>query len=276
MPFAGLTPAHRFAGQRWQDGQASGREDLVAEETPVALLYNGTPHVVMMATPDHLEDFAIGFSLTEGLIRRAEEVTALEVLVHPEGLAVQLTIQDGVLPDLGARRRNLTGRTGCGLCGAETLAQAMRQPRPVAGGPVIAPEALQRALHALDAGQPLNAATGAVHAAAWCLPSGEVWQVREDVGRHNALDKLAGAMARAGCDPTQGFLLVSSRASYELVQKACQLGVGVLVAISAPTGLAIRMAREAGLTLAAFARPGRHTVYTHGARLQAAPLTEEA
>ncbi len=272
MPFAGLDSHRTFAGARWRAldsavGVEEAREDPVAEETPVALLYDGVPHVVMMASPVDLEDFALGFSLSEGLLEHPGQLERIEVLAHPEGMAVQLTCAPGALPDLTARRRNLTGRTGCGLCGAETLAQAVRAPRRVPEGGRLAPAALQRALAGLSAAQPLNAVTGAVHAAAWCASSGEIVLVREDVGRHNALDKLIGALARAGTDLADGFLLLTSRASYELVLKASMVGMRVVVAVSAPTGLAIRMADEAGITLAAFARPGRHTVYTHGGRL---------
>jgi formate dehydrogenase accessory protein FdhD len=267
MPFAGLNTHRLFAGERWSAGVFEDRVDAVAEETPVALIYDGVPHVVMMATPQDLEDFAVGFSLSEGLVPGASDIETLEVETHPEGMVVQLGCRAGVLPDLGARRRNLTGRTGCGLCGAESLAQAVRAPGRVTEGPVLAPGALQRALEALSAVQPLNAVTGAVHAAAWCDPAGAICLVREDVGRHNALDKLIGARARAGQGFDAGFLLLTSRASYELVLKASQVGIAVVVAVSAPTGLAIRIAAEAGITLAAFLRSGRHTVYTRPDRL---------
>ena len=268
MPFAGLNPHRTFAGQRWLAGEAQLRNDAVAEETPVALLFDGQPHVVMMASPQDLEDFALGFCLSEGLLAGPQDLTAIEVLNHPEGIALQLTCRPGALPDLGERRRNLTGRTGCGLCGAETLAQAVRAPRRVGAGLPVTAEALQAALAGLGAEQPLNAITGAVHAAAWCSPQGAVTLVREDVGRHNALDKLIGALARRNIDPAGGFLLLTSRASYELVLKASMVGITTVLAVSAPTGLAIRMADEAGITLVAFARTGRHTIYTHPERVQ--------
>jgi FdhD protein len=268
MPFAGLDPQRPFPGERWSLAGSEDRIDAVAEETPVALVYDQVPHVVMMASPQDLDDFAIGFSLSEGLLRSAEDVLELIVQMHPEGMAVHLRCRPGALPDLSARRRNLTGRTGCGLCGAESLAQAVRAPREVGVGPQLDPVALQAALRAIQTAQPLNAATGAVHAAAWCAPDGSLLTVREDVGRHNALDKLIGARARAGQEFGAGFLLLTSRASYELVLKASMMGIAVVVAMSAPTGLAIRIASEAGITLAAFLRSGRHTVYTRPERLR--------
>ena len=267
MPFAGLNPHRLFPGERWSSGERESRIDAVAEETPVALLYDGVPHVVMMASPQDLEDFALGFSLSEGLLQGPQDLLEMDLHAHPEGMAVQIRCAPGALPDLGERRRNLTGRTGCGLCGAESLAQAVRSPRVVTDGVHLEPAALQFALGALERAQPLNAVTGAVHAAAWCAQDGRIALLREDVGRHNALDKLIGARARAGASFADGFLLLTSRASYELVLKASMVGISVVVAVSAPTGLAIRIAEEAGITLVAFLRNGRHTVYTRPDRL---------
>jgi FdhD protein len=267
MPFAGLNPHRLFAGERWSEGLLEDRMDAVAEETPVALIYNDQPHVVMMASPQDLEDFAVGFSLSEGFIQHAQDIDSIKQLDHPEGIALHIGCAPSALQDLGERRRNLTGRTGCGLCGAETLAQAMRMPRPVGEGSHVVPRALQKALEHLTGAQPLNILTGAVHAAAWCDPEGNIVCLREDVGRHNAMDKLIGAKARAGESFAEGFLLLTSRASYELVLKASMLNIALVVAVSAPTGLAIRIAGEAGITLAAFLRNGRHTVYTRPDRL---------
>jgi formate dehydrogenase accessory protein FdhD len=267
MPFAGLNAHRLFAGERWTEGLLEDRMDAVAEETPVALIYNDQPHVVMMASPQDLQDFAVGFSLSEGLIQHAQDIRALERIDHPEGIAIHIRCAPDTIKDLSERRRNLTGRTGCGLCGAETLSQAMRAPRPVGQGMTLHPRALQTALERLTSAQPLNSLTGAVHAAAWCDPEGSIISLREDVGRHNALDKLIGARAQAGESFEEGFLLLTSRASYELVLKASMLNIAMLVAVSAPTGLAIRIAEEAGMTLAAFLRNGRHTVYTRPDRL---------
>jgi formate dehydrogenase accessory protein FdhD len=267
MPFAGLNPHRLFAGERWTEGLLEDRMDAVAEETPVALIFNDQPHVVMMASPQDLEDFVVGFSLSEGLIQHAKDIVSIERLDHPEGIAMQIRCAPNSLQDLGERRRNLTGRTGCGLCGAETLSQAMRSPRQVNQGIQVAPQALQKALESMSDAQPLNTLTGAVHAAAWCDSQGQIVSLREDVGRHNAMDKLIGAKARAAETFDEGFLLLTSRASYELVLKASMLNIAVVVAVSAPTGLAIRIAEEAGITLAAFLRNGRHTVYTRPDRL---------
>ncbi|MGQ4877810.1 formate dehydrogenase accessory sulfurtransferase FdhD [Billgrantia sp. LNSP4103-1] len=235
-------------------------EDSIAVEMPVALVYNGISHAVMMATPADLEDFALGFSLTEGILHVAEELYGVEVREEAAGIAVHLEVASQRFMELKQRRRSLTGRTGCGLCGTESLEQAIR---PVA--PVVAPEvgdaAIQYALEALRWHQPLQRETGATHGAAWCDLAGQVLSAREDVGRHNALDKLIGALSRERLDPQQGFALVSSRASYEMVQKCANAGIGCLVAVSAPTSLAIEQARQAGLKLVGFARSGRHVIY---------------
>ena len=254
--------------QRWREGQGcSADEDLVASEVPVALTINRQSYVVMMATPMDLEDFALGFCLTEGLLRDAQELHAVRVVPREQGLELALTVASEVAERLASQRRNLTGRTGCGLCGAESLEQAVRPPQPLSQNLRIAHAAVQRALAALSAQQPLQAASGAVHCAAWCRPDGGIALAREDVGRHNALDKLIGALLRAGQDPRTGFLLVSSRASYEMVQKSVVAGVELLAAVSAPTSLAIELARASGLSLLGFTRPGRHNIYTGAARL---------
>jgi len=261
--------------QRWScDGQPdahieplSDAEDLVATEVPVAVSYNRQPHVVMMATPRDLEDFALGFSLTEGLLDSAAEILSCRVIPRDEGIEIAITVAEDAAERIGRQRRNLTGRTGCGLCGAERLEQAVRRPGAVPQALKVSHEALQKALGALGGRQPLQAATGAVHAAAWCLADGSLHMVREDVGRHNALDKLIGGLTRGGGRPEPGFVLVSSRASYEMVQKAASVGMELLMAVSAPTSLAIEMARDCGLTLVGFARHGRHNVYTEPERI---------
>jgi formate dehydrogenase accessory protein FdhD len=241
--------------------------DEVVEETPVALVYNGISHVVMMMTPADLEDFALGFSLSEGIVERADEVRDIEVLPRESGLEIAIALAPAREAALRGMRRNLTGRSGCGLCGAESLAQAIRAVAHVPDGLRIDPAAVDAAVRALAAVQPLAQATGGAHGAAWCARDGEILLAREDVGRHNALDKLIGALARAGTPTATGFALVSSRASYEMVTKTARAGVQLLAAVSAPTTLAVRLAEEAGLTLVAFARPGRLTVYAGPARL---------
>jgi FdhD protein len=222
----------------------------------------------MMATPLDLEAFALGFCLTEGLLSDRQELLSVRAIPREEGLELALTVTDAAAERVAGLRRNLTGRTGCGLCGAESLAQAVRRPPALTRTLELTPEAVQAALAGLSSRQPLQAAAGAVHAAAWCAPDGKIRQVKEDVGRHNALDKLMGQLALDGQGARDGFVLVSSRASYEMVLKTAFSGVEALVAVSAPTSLAIELARDCGLTLVGFARPGRHNVYAGAERFE--------
>jgi len=260
--------------EQWQGPERCRRQDVVAEEVPVALVYNDVPHVVMLATPLDLEDFALGFSLTEGLVTAPAEIESIRVHQRAEGIEVRLRVTAARAAGLDDHGRNLAGRTGCGLCGARTLRDAVRQPPPVGRGGRVSARELRQNLARLGEHQPLNRATGAVHAAAWVLPGQGIQTVREDVGRHNALDKLLGVRARIGTDLARGYVLVTSRASYEMVQKCAMLGIGLMAAISAPTALAIRLAQDAGLTLIGFARGERHVVYTHPHRLVHATQTE--
>jgi FdhD protein len=252
---------------RWQGGQHSQEQDYIAEEVPISLVYNGVPHVVMLATPTNLEEFALGFSITEGIIKNPQELLSARVYNRSNGIEVQLKIPEQHFQGLADKGRNLTGRTGCGLCGASTLKQAIRQPSPVTGDLTLSAAELRSALSDIKQHQKLNRLTGAVHAAAWAVPGQGILDVREDVGRHNALDKLIGFLLRTGKDLSAGFIIVTSRASYEMVQKTAWVGITLLAAISAPTGLAIRLANEAGLTLIGFARDDQHVVYTHPQRL---------
>lgn len=256
----------------WRLGQsASGqpdRDDSIACEVPVALTYNRESHVVMMATPADLEEFGLGFSLTEGLIGSQEDLLAVHIIPREGGIEVAMTIAGEWFERLGKRRRNLAGRTGCGLCGAENIEQALRYPPPVNHSIEVTNSALQRAVTALNSHQPLQAVTGATHGAAWCNLEGDIVQLREDVGRHNALDKLIGGLVRAGFDPSGGFVLVSSRASYEMVYKAAAAGMELIMAVSAPTTLAVEFAQRSGVTLVGFARPGRHNIYTFKERIR--------
>jgi FdhD protein len=251
----------------WDGGDPRPTEEQVAEEVPVALVYNGVPHVVMMASPEDLEDFAVGFSLTEELAAAPQEVSSIAIQRYGLGIEIQLTVSDARAAAIASRTRSLTGRTGCGICGSATIEGVLKQLHPVPAGPAIAPMAVHRALRELSGRQPLNQRTGTVHAAGWARLDGELLLVREDVGRHNALDKLVGALARAGTRP-EGFVVVTSRASFEMVQKATVIGAPLLAAISGPTGLAVRVAEQAGLTLVGFARGDRLTSYTHGGRLR--------
>lgn len=242
--------------------------DWVAEEVPVALQYNDLPYAVMLASPTDLEDFAIGFSLSEGVIDDPAELQALHVEPTGQGVYIVMQLPRERLQGLQARRRGLEGRSGCGLCGLEQLEQVQRE-LPVLD--VAARFELRRlvaAMAALDEGQALRTLTGATHAAAWLTPqaAAPTW-VREDVGRHNALDKLIGALTRARVDPARGAVLLTCRASLEMVQKAAAVGIGVVVARGAPTGLAVRRARALGVTLIGFARGDRLVVYTHGQRM---------
>jgi len=255
------------AVDRWRGELYERKQDYIAEEVPISLVYNGLPYVVMLATPTDLEEFALGFSITEGIIKTPQELLSARIYNRSNGIEVQLKIPDQRFQCLADKGRNLTGRTGCGLCGASTLRQAIRQPKPVKGDLTLSAAELRSALMDIKQHQKLNQLTGAVHAAAWTAPGQGILYIREDVGRHNALDKLIGFLLRSGKDLTAGFVIVTSRASYEMVQKTAWVGITLLVAVSAPTGLAIRLADEAGLTLIGFARDDQHVVYTHPQRL---------
>ncbi|OUS14340.1 formate dehydrogenase family accessory protein FdhD [Gammaproteobacteria bacterium 53_120_T64] len=254
----------------WRQGVSLSVDDQLIEEVAVALVYNGISHVVMMTTPDHLEDFALGFSLTEGIIENPKQLYELDTRVLDDGIEIAMTISNERFALLKAARRNMTGRTGCGLCGAESLEQAIRQPAPVIAQQAYSHSAIETAVAQLESRQPLQAITGAVHGAALCHINGNIELLREDVGRHNALDKLYGAVCKqSGSVISERFVLISSRASYELVLKAAVMGVGMLVAVSAPTSLAVRLAEQVNITLVGFARSGRHMVYTHPERIVA-------
>lgn len=252
---------------KWEDGRLFAQDDVVAEEVPIAMVYNGVSHVVMLATPHDLEDFAVGFSLSEGIITRAEEIYSVEVNVQAKGIELLIELASDRFFMLKERRRNLTGRTGCGLCGAESLEQALRIPDNVINNTeTFEHQAIVDANHNIREQQQLQAVTGATHASAWMRPDGTVELIREDVGRHNALDKLVGARAR-GHAHSEGFVLTTSRASYEMVQKTAAAGIPMLVAVSAPTGLAIRIAQSCGLTLVGFARKQQYVIYSRPERI---------
>ncbi|MCK0506424.1 formate dehydrogenase accessory sulfurtransferase FdhD [Aromatoleum anaerobium] len=261
------TPHGNYRVERRVDGVTISTHDCIAEETPVALVYNGVAHTVMMATPLDIEDFAAGFSLSEGIVARAREVYDLEVIARDNGMEARLEIATERALLLRAQHRAMAGRTGCGLCGVESL-ERFRAPVPAVRSTVgLAAGALSVAHSQLVGMQPLFHLTGAVHAAAWCGLDGAVALVREDVGRHNALDKLIGAVATNGSAFGDGFVLMTSRASYEIVQKAAAVGIAVVAAVSAPTGMAVRLAEAAGVTLIGFARGARHSVYSHPQRI---------
>jgi FdhD protein len=252
----------RLSGDSRTDDAAA-----VADEVPVAFVYSGRPHVVMMCTPDDLEDLAFGFSLTEGIVTRAAEIERVETAKHARGVELSITIPAEAAARLATRTRALAGRTGCGLCGVEAIDDAVRAVRVVQSPLTLSTDALWRAGESLDAHQPVNRETHAVHAAAWATSDGTLVVAREDVGRHNALDKVLGALARTGTDASAGFLIVTSRASFELVQKASAAGVALLAAVSRPTGLAVRIAEESGITLVGLLRGRTANVYSHPERI---------
>jgi formate dehydrogenase accessory protein FdhD len=237
------------------------------EEVPVALIYNGVSHAVMLASPGDLADFALGFSLSEGIIATAQELLDLEVVPGGEGIEVRLTITARRFAGLKDRRRTLAGRSGCGLCGVESLADAMRPLPELADRTPLSLAAIRRALDGLAPLQRLNRLAGAVHAAAWADPDGAIRHLAEDVGRHNAFDKVIGAMARCEGGHPPGFAVLTSRLSYELVQKAATTGISALVAISAPTALAVEAAGRAGICVVALARADSVSVYAHPERI---------
>jgi FdhD protein len=260
-------PAQSRPVLRMRAGEVTHVDDMLVDEVPIALVYNGISHAVMMATPTHLEEFALGFSLSEGIIAAAGQCYGIDVERDAAGIAVQIDIASGAFMALKERRRSLAGRTGCGLCGVDSLDQVCRPLPALPPAQGFHAAGVRRALAAIGAEQQLTRMTGAAHAAAWCGMDGTVSIVREDVGRHNALDKVIGAMARAQARPGDGFLLITSRVSFEMAQKAALAGVSALVGMSAPTLAAVDLADQAGMTLLAFARGQDFVCYTHPDRL---------
>jgi FdhD protein len=263
-----IRPVIRVPRSVWRPQGTADGERSVPEESAVAFTYNGSSYAVMMATPQDLEDFAVGFSLTEGIIAAPEDILDLEVIEEEAGIELRMWLSEPRAAALQSRRRHIAGPTGCGLCGIESLVEAMRSPPAVHGdGQTFTPSEIMRALDALGQRQELNRQTRAVHGAAFWQPEAGLVVVREDVGRHNALDKLGGALAHMGIKGRTGMALVTSRISVEMVQKAAMLGVPVLVAISAPTALAIRVAESAGITLIAVARGDGFEIFAHSRRV---------
>jgi FdhD protein len=269
-------PVQRVARTVWRDGDFGDGERAVPEETAVAFTYNGTTHAVMMATPQDLEDFALGFSLTEGIVSSVDEIDSLDVIDSEFGIELRMWLAAPRQAALSARRRQLAGPTGCGLCGIESLGEACRPPPTVLTGERFAPRDIMQAIDAIAAAQPLNRETRAMHGAAFWLPGRGLAAMREDVGRHNALDKLGGALARGQVAAKSGAVLLTSRVSVEMVQKTAFIGVPLIVAISAPTALAIRTAEAAGITLAAIARSDGFEIFTHPHRITREPVAHVA
>jgi FdhD protein len=261
-------PSHlRVPVASWRaDGATRGIRGI-PEETAIALTYGRMTHAVMMATPANLTDFAVGFSLAEGIIASPSEIEELEVVPGEQGIELRMSVAGGRMDALLRRRRILTGATGCGLCGMESLAEAARAPPAVASTLRVPARALSAAPTALAERQSLNAATHAVHAAGFWTEAEGITLAREDVGRHNALDKLAGALARRGTDASRGVVVLTSRVSVEMVQKTAVIGAPVIMAVSAPTALALRVATEAGITLIGIARGDGFEVFTHPDRI---------
>jgi FdhD protein len=276
QPVAAEQTGREFAVTRWRGGEAPDEViDTLAQEVPVALVYNGISHVVMLATPADLEDFAYGFSYTEGIISERAQIYGIDAkAIHQgngqlRGIELHIELATAQFAALKQQRRNLTGRTGCGLCGAESLEQVFKLPAQAkAAVPSLSLSVIDAAMAQLKSQQPLQQLTGATHACAIANDQGQVLQVREDVGRHNALDKLIGSLLRQSTDFSdiwrQHWVLTTSRASYEMVQKVTMTGGRALVAISAPTALAVSLAQEYDFLLVGFARPGQCVVY-HGA-----------
>jgi FdhD protein len=228
----------------------------VPEEVPIAILFNSEPYAVMMATPADFDDFAVGFALAEGIVSTASHVKGILTLPSEEGFAVDLAIDEDNINRDRMVKRSLEGRIGCGLCGIEDIKDVIRMPAGAVAKSALSPDAVAAAYASLPDHQPMNAVNRTVHAAAWCSVHGDILLAREDVGRHNALDKLIGALAEAKMDTRYGFVLMSSRCSFELVQKCALAGIGALATVSAPTALALQLARQAGLKLAALSKGG--------------------
>jgi FdhD protein len=236
-------------------------ERAIAVETPINIWFGGIPFAVMMTTPVDLEDFAVGFAFTEGIIETLHDVRGVEIEQAAPGIKINIALAGERMSAHLSRGRVLSGRTGCGLCGVEDFAQ-LPKPRRAVAGESIAPAAIAMALRAMEANQPLNALTHSIHAAAWCDRAGALVALREDVGRHNALDKVIGALLRAGAAPADGFFVITSRCSFEMVAKAALFGASTLVAVSAPTSLAIERAQICGMTLIAVARADHAAIFT--------------
>jgi FdhD protein len=263
-----IEPARSVHRQIWRERGFNSGSRSIPEETAVAVTYNGGTYAVMMTTPLDLEDFAVGFSLSEGVISCSADIDSLDIVrLDDDGVELRMWLRKPRADRLQERRRHIAGPTGCGLCGIESIAEALRPAAVIGHGQQFSPEQIMIAMQGLPSRQKLNIETRAVHAAAFWNVTGGIVALREDVGRHNALDKLSGALARASTVASEGIILLTSRVSVEMVQKSAAIGAPVMVSVSAPTALAVRMADAAGITLAAIARADGFEVFTHPYRI---------
>jgi FdhD protein len=269
-------PVYKAERKVWRDGNLSHGARLIPEETALALTYNGGTYAVMMGTPQDLRDFAVGFSLSEGVVQSPEEIEALDVIKLDDGIELRMWLAPEKAALINERRRHIAGPTGCGICGIDSIAEAVRPAAIVPRGRSFSPREIMAAMAMIAPLQAINLRTRAVHAAAFWTPARGIVALREDVGRHNALDKLAGALAQAKVSTSEGMVLLTSRVSVEMVQKAATIGAPLMVAVSAPTALAVRMADAAGITLAAIARADGFEVFTHAERIMARADAREA
>ena len=270
------SPIDRIARKAWRTGNYAQGDRAIPEETAIAFTYNGSSYAVMMATPQDLEDFAFGFSVTEGIVSSIAEIEHLGIVESEAGIELRMWLAEPQRSAVSERRRRLAGPTGCGLCGIESLREAGRPPPVVPEGQMLTPHDIMRAVESITSSQPLNRETRAMHGAAFWEPARGLVAMREDVGRHNALDKLGGALARGRIAGRGGAILLTSRVSVEMVQKTAFIGVPFIVAISAPTALAVRTAEAAGITLVAIARGDGFEIFTHSRRIAEEPVPHVA
>jgi FdhD protein len=268
-------PVRKFERMIWRNGRIGIGARQIPEETALALTYNGGTYAVMMGTPRDLRDFAIGFSLSEGIVQSPDEIESLDIVELDDGIELRMWLAAARAAPINERRRHITGPTGCGICGVDSIAQAVRPAAIVPYGRVFPAREIMMAMACLPPLQEINIETRAVHAAAFWTPAYGIVALREDVGRHNALDKLSGAIAQDVVSAADGIVLLTSRVSVEMVQKAAAMGAPLMVAVSAPTALAVRMADAAGITLCAIARADGFEVFTHPRRIAAEVLLEE-
>ena len=260
-------PVRKVDRQVWRDSGLSAGTRSIPEETAIALTYNGGTYAVMMASPQDLRDFAVGFSLSEGIVQSLADIDSLDIVDLDDGIELRMWLAPSRADRLSQRRRHIAGPTGCGLCGIDSIAEAVRPAAVVAPGRSFAAREVMAAMQGVPPLQTINIETRAVHAAAFWTPARGIEALREDVGRHNALDKLAGALAQASISASEGIVLLTSRVSVEMVQKTAAMGAPVMVAVSAPTALAVRMADASGITLAAIARADGFEIFTHPDRI---------